>query len=119
MNKAGALILLLAGSFSAAHAEQFGTADEARAMLDRAIAALNVNKVRALSEFNDTKNTQFHDRDLYISCYNIADGKFTAFPSRLGVSVTPCRRSTGRQAAERYIGGLTLTSGIVTEPTIL
>jgi hypothetical protein len=22
------------------------------------------------------------DRDLYISCYNMADGKFTAFPSR-------------------------------------
>ena len=49
-------------------------------MLDRAIAALNVNKVKALSEFNDTKNTQFRDRDLYISCYNMADGKFTAFP---------------------------------------
>ena len=82
MNKAGTLILLLAGSVSTAQAEPLGTAVEARAMLDRAIAALNANKARALSEFNDTKNTQFHDRDLYISCYNMADGKFTAFPSR-------------------------------------
>jgi hypothetical protein len=84
MKKTGALVFILAGfgSFSAVHAEQFGTAEEARAMLDRAIAALNVNQARALSEFNNIKNTQFHDRDLYISCYNMADGKFTAFPSR-------------------------------------
>ena len=84
MKKTAALVFMLAGfgSFSAVHAEQFGTAEEARAMLDRAIAALNVNQARALSEFNNTKNTQFHDRDLYISCYNMADGKFTAFPSR-------------------------------------
>ena len=82
--KTGALVFLLAGfgSFSVVHAEQFGTAEEARAMLDRAIAALNANQARALSEFNNTKNTQLHDRDLYISCYDIADGKFTAFPSR-------------------------------------
>ena len=66
MKKTGALVFILAGfgSFSAVHAEQFGTAEEARAMLDRAIAALNVNQARALSEFNNTKNTQFHDRDL-------------------------------------------------------
>lgn len=84
MKKTGALVCMLAGfsSFSAAHAEQFGTAEEARAMLDRAVAALNANQTKALSEFNNTRNTQFHDRDLYISCYNIADGKFTAFPSR-------------------------------------
>jgi hypothetical protein len=84
MKTTGALVFMLAGfgSFSAVHAEQFGTAEEARAMLDRAIAALNSNQARALSEFNNTKNTQFHDRDLYISCYNMADGKFTAFPSR-------------------------------------
>jgi hypothetical protein len=51
-------------------------------MLDRAVAALNANQAKALSEFNNTRNTQFHDRDLYISCYNMPDGKFTAFPSR-------------------------------------
>ena len=84
LKKTGALIFMLAGfgPFGAVHAEQFGTAEEARAMLDRAIAVLNVNQARALSEFNNTKNTQFHDRDLYISCYNMVDGKFTAFPSR-------------------------------------
>jgi hypothetical protein len=50
MKKIGALVFMLAGfgSFSAVHAEQFGTAKEARAMLDRAIAALNVNQARAI-----------------------------------------------------------------------
>jgi hypothetical protein len=47
-----------------ASAEQFGTADEARAMLDRAIAALKSDEVTALRAFSDTKNKQFHDRDL-------------------------------------------------------
>jgi hypothetical protein len=48
MKKTGALVFILAGfgSFSAVH-EQFGTAEQARAMLDRAIAALNVNQARA------------------------------------------------------------------------
>ncbi len=56
---APAQVFMLAGfdTFSAVHAEQFGTAEEARAMLDRAIAALNVNQARAVSEFNNTKNS--------------------------------------------------------------
>jgi len=63
-----------------ASADQFGTADEARAMLDRAITALRSDETAALRAFSDTKNKQFHDRDLYVSCFNISDGKFTAFP---------------------------------------
>ena len=38
MNKAGSSDLIASRVISAAHAEQFGTADEARAMLDRAIS---------------------------------------------------------------------------------
>jgi cytochrome c len=50
-----------------ANAQQSGTADEARAMLDRAIAALKTEfKDVVLSEFNDKNNKQYHDRDLYV-----------------------------------------------------
>ena len=72
-----------------ARAEQFGTADEARAMLDRAIAALKSDEATALRAFSDTNNKQFHDRDLYVSCFNTSDGKFTAFPSpgMIGIDV--------------------------------
>lgn len=70
-------------------AQQFGTAEEARAMLDRAIAALKSDEAAALREFSNPDNKQFHDRDLYISCFNTSDGKFTAFPGpgMIGVDV--------------------------------
>jgi len=70
-------------------AQQFGTAQEARAMLDRAIAALKSNEAAALSEFNDQDNKQFHDHDLYVFCFNMSDGKITAYSSTalLGVDI--------------------------------
>src|SRR5690349_14990278 len=72
-----------------AGADQFGTAEEAKAMLDRAIGALKSNEAAALQAFSDPKNKQFHDRDLYVSCFNTSDGKFTAFPGpgMVGVDV--------------------------------
>ena len=58
-------------------------------MLDRAISALKSNEATALSEFNDPNNKQFHDRDLYVFCYNMSDGKITAYesPALLNVDV--------------------------------
>jgi hypothetical protein len=47
-------------------AQQSGTAAEAKAMFDRALAALRANEVTAISDFNDKNNKQFHDRDLYV-----------------------------------------------------
>jgi hypothetical protein len=32
----------------------------------------------ALSKFNDPSNHQFHDRDLYIFCFDASNGKITA-----------------------------------------
>ncbi len=43
------------------------------------LTALNANQARAVSESNNTKNSQFHDRDLYISCYNMVDGNSRRF----------------------------------------
>ena len=76
-----------------AGAEQFGTAEQARAMLDRAITALKSDEVTALRAFSDPNNKQFHDRDLYVSCFNTADGKFTAFPGpgMIGIDVRTFR----------------------------
>jgi hypothetical protein len=45
-------------------AQQLGTPDEAKAMLDRAIAALKSDEPGALSQFNDPSDQQFQDRDL-------------------------------------------------------
>jgi cytochrome c len=61
-----------------ATAQQSGTAAEAKAMFDRAVAAVKADRATAMREFNDKKNKQFHDRDLYVFCYNMSDGKLTA-----------------------------------------
>jgi hypothetical protein len=76
-------------SIAPASGQQLGTVDQARAMLDRAISALKSNEATALSDFNDPNNEQFHERDLYVFCYDISDGKITAYesPALLNVDV--------------------------------
>jgi signal transduction histidine kinase len=74
-----ATIALLCGA-AIAVAQQFGTAAEAKAMLEKATAALKANATEAVTKFND-KAGGFRDRDLYVFCYNISDGKFTAHPN--------------------------------------
>jgi hypothetical protein len=85
MNKnvlaAGLTAVALVWSAVVALAQQFGTAPEARAMLDRAVTELKSNEAAALAKFNDKENKQFRDRDLYVFCFNVSDGKFTAHPN--------------------------------------
>jgi cytochrome c len=79
------LVLLSAGGSFAA--EPFATPDQAKALFDRAIAALKANQAAALKQFNDEKDKQFRDRDLYVFCFNVTDGKFSAFQSNMMVGV--------------------------------
>ena len=74
----GVAALLWAAS---AGAQQFGTAAEAKAMLDRGISELKAGEAAALAKFNNKDNKQFRDRDLYVFCFNMSDGKFTAHPN--------------------------------------
>jgi len=79
----------LSWSVGLVSAQSSGTAVEARAMLDSAVAALKANEPTALAAFNDKSNTKFHDRDLYVFCYDMTDGKFTAHanPETVGTDV--------------------------------
>ena len=64
--------------FSAtAFAQQGGTAQEAKAMLDKAVAAVKADKTKALDQFNKREGG-FSDRDLYVFCANVADAKLVA-----------------------------------------
>ena len=80
---------MLATHATLASAQEIGTAVEARDMLDRAVTAVKTNEVAALGQFNDATNKEFHDRDLYVFCYNQTDGKITAYSSSalLGIDV--------------------------------
>src|SRR5262245_16799546 len=60
-------------------ADDFGTADEAKAMLERAVAAVKEDKAKALDMFNKGEGG-FRDRDLYVACANTSNGIITAHP---------------------------------------
>ena len=60
-------------------AAEFGTAEEAKAMLEKAVAAVKEDKAKALDMFNKGEGG-FIDRDLYVFCANAGDGIVTAHP---------------------------------------
>ena len=72
---------------------QFGTADEARAMLLKAVAAVKADKAKAIDVFNKGAGG-FLDRDLYPFCTNASDGKFVALNSQRELLGQDIRRLT-------------------------
>ena len=70
------IVLCTAASLAAA---DFGTPEEAKAMLEKAVAAVKQNKAKALDAFN-AGEAGFKDRDLYVWCANASDGIMTAHP---------------------------------------
>src|SRR5262245_56726505 len=70
------IALLLTAPATASPAAKFGTAQEAKALLNRAVAAVKSNVAKALTMFNNGQNG-FKDRDLYVLCANAKDGSIT------------------------------------------
>src|SRR5436853_7635824 len=56
-----------------------GTAAEAKAMLEKAVAAVKADKAKAIASFN-AGTDGFKDRDLYPFCFNMSDGITQAAP---------------------------------------
>ena len=76
----GCIAVLLFCTVALATAAEYGTADEAKAMLNKAVAAVKSDKAKALDMFNKGEGG-FRDRDLYVFCANATDGTLTAHPS--------------------------------------
>lgn len=91
--------VLTLSSLAVAQQAQFGTAAEARAMLDKAAGAVRADKAKALETFNAGAGG-YRDRDLYPFCANVSDGMFTAHPSLRGKPVRDLRDSSGRNFGE-------------------
>ena len=72
-------VLVFFGVSIPATQAKYGTEKEARAMLEKAVAALKENKEKALVMFNKGEGG-FKDRDLYVFCANASDGVLTAHP---------------------------------------
>ncbi len=98
---ASLVAIVLVVTAGLASAGEFGTRDEAKAMLDRAVVMLKTDKNRALDLF--TAGTGgFVDRDLYVFCGG-PDGMLTAHPYYMGTNLMEFKDKTGKAAgAEVY-----------------
>jgi hypothetical protein len=74
---------LVLGAAAFASATEFGTAEEAKAMLERAVAAVKQDKQKAIDMFNKGEGG-FKNRDLYVACANASDGTVTVHPTTKG-----------------------------------
>ena len=80
------MAVFFSGLIETSQGAEFGTAEEAKAMLNRVVTALKDDKRKALEDFNDG-NGGFKDRDLYVLCANASDGMITASPSSNGMNL--------------------------------
>jgi hypothetical protein len=76
---AASVTVLMLASTPFAQQGQLGTAQEARAMLDKAVAAVKADRDVALAMFLKGEGG-FKDRDLYPFCSRASDGKGLAGP---------------------------------------
>ncbi len=88
-------VMVVAGIVSLVAAQaQYGSAAEAKAMLEKAVGAVKANKAKALTEFTKGEGG-FKDRDLYPYCGG-PDGNFTAHPSLTGKSLKDLKDKAGK-----------------------
>jgi hypothetical protein len=92
----------LAGAVLVVQAADHGTSAEAKAMLDRAVAAVKANKARALEMFSKGEGG-FKEKDLYPFCGG-PDGMYTATPNPAltGTSMRAQKDKVGRQIGQEF-----------------
>jgi hypothetical protein len=96
-----------------------GTADEAKAMLMKAIAAVKADEAKALAMFNRGEGG-FRDRDLYVFCARISDGTIVAIGNpnlkqALGVDMRAAQNSTGEGFGAEMYAAIQKPEGQITE----
>jgi hypothetical protein len=110
---AAALIL---SSVAFGQTAQYGTAEDAGAMLEKAVAAVKADKTKALEMFNRGEGG-FKDRDLYVFCANASDSVQTAHPTGLGARLKDFKDVKGFAFGEEIMRNA--TGGAVNEVTYL
>jgi hypothetical protein len=105
---------------SAAFAQQVGgTADEAKAMLMKAVAAVHADKAKALDMFNKGEGG-FRDRDLYVFCVNVSDGAIVSngnpnLKEALGTDIRAAQNFTGKAFGAEIYAAMQKPEGQITE----
>jgi len=95
--------LVVAISASAFAQAQFGTAAEAKAMLEKTVAGMKADPAKTIAQINKGEGG-FKDRDLYPVCIG-SDGKFVAHPiaERIGLVVKDIKDVTGKAYGEEFL----------------
>jgi Single Cache domain 2 len=101
---------------AAAFAQQGGTSQEARAMLDKAVAAVKADPVVAIAMFIKGEGG-FRDRELYPFCFRISDGKTLASPKavKAGTDVRSLKDAKGGSYGEAIYAAAQKPEGQITE----
>jgi signal transduction histidine kinase len=93
-----ALALFFATFATSVVAQEYGTAAEAKAMLEKAVAEVKKNKSMALEEFTKGE-AGFKQKDLYPYCGG-PDGNFSAHPTLVGKSLKDLKDKNGKPFGE-------------------
>src|SRR4030088_422376 len=96
-----------------------GTAEQAKAMLLKAEAAVKADKTKALDMFNKGEGG-FLDRDLYPFCANLSDGRLLAVANPnaeqlLGTDVRELKDVTGKVYGKEMFEAAQKPDGTITE----
>ncbi len=116
---AAASAAVIALSPAAFAQETGGTADEAKAMLMKAIAAVKADEAKALDMFNKGEGG-FRDRDLYVFCINVSDGTIVAtgnpnLKQALVIDIRAAQNSTGKAFGAEIYAAIQKPEGQITE----
>jgi signal transduction histidine kinase len=97
----------LALSANAIAQGQFGTAAEAKAMLEKAVTEIKANEAAALAKFNKGEGG-FKDRDLYVFCFDMNARKMTAHvnQSLIGTSPGDIKEKDGSPLGEKVVAAM-------------
>jgi len=114
------LIPMPSSMASAQQRSQFGNADEAKAMLAKAVAAVRADKTKALDMFNKGEGG-FLDRDLYPFCFNVSDGKHLATQAKqlVGQDIRTLKDPAGKAFGLELYAAAQKPEGQITEVTYM
>jgi hypothetical protein len=94
-NAISAAAIVIAG-YAHAQKSEFATAGNAKAMLERVVAAMKVDPAKTIAQIN-RGDSEFRDRDIYPTCAG-PDGKNVAHPdpTRIGLVQKDIRDANGK-----------------------